>query len=849
LNRLKSLFLLTAFLSSFSVFAQTTTYSIKGTVTDAQTNEPIPFASVSLPELGQGVISKDDGTYSIRIDKPVKLVKAGSVGYKSTTKSIESTGTTILVNISLEPVDAQLKEVIVKPKKYSNKDNPAVELIQLVIDNRDKNRVQNLKTFKTEQYEKVMVGLSNISEKTKARRVLRSWKPMLDNVDTTKMQGLGITPIYLQENIQDHYSRNDPKQSKTIVKATQKVVFPLMDDDGLDQYIRYLYQDVDLYENFVVVLTDHFLSPIAPTAPLFYRYYPVDTLIDSGSKIVHLEFYPRNKTDLLLQGHLYIALDSTYPVTAATFTLNGKVSINWVRSINFEQRFDKLPNSDKWILNEEYYQLEFSLTSRGSGAYAERLVSHKNPELNVPIPDSLFQNRFEQRVVLKDSEVKDSVFWNQARHFALSKVEAMTYQNMDSLQKTSMFKKVTNFINVAVIGFYMPTPEVEIGRINAIYAFNPIEGTRLRIGARTRPDFSKRINFEGYGAYGFKDQRWKYGIGMNVSMRKDRSYNSFPLSLFRINYQEDLRVPGLEAPVFVPTSIATSFVRGSNDKMFFLKRFSTQWEHEFRNRFSFTIGLDHRSWGAEGSLTYVPTDTVLVAGAPVIAAKPFIDLRFAPGEQYYTTKNGWRQRIRYKYIANVRYSRGVSGIAGSQYNFDELYASLNKFTNTPPFGYNYIFIEGGAVYGKVPYPLLKMHQANQTYGFRFYAYNLMNFMEFASDRYIAFSTEQSFYGFFTNKIPLIKRFNLREFITFKILYGQVTKQNTPTEGSGLYRLPEYPDGTALTYTLQDKPYMEGSVGIGNIFKVLRVDLVRRYSYLDHPNVAKYGVRVAARLTF
>jgi hypothetical protein len=109
--------------------------------------------------------------------------------------------------------------------------------------------------------------------------------------------------------------------------------------------------------------------------------------------------------------------------------------------------------------------------------------------------------------------------------------------------------------------------------------------------------------------------------------------------------------------------------------------------------------------------------------------------------------------------------------------------------------------------------------------------------------------EQSFYGFFTNKIPLVRKLKLREFVTLKVLYGQVSSQNQPTANSGLLQFPTYADGSPLTYTLEKKPYIEGSIGIGNIFKILRVDLVRRFTYLDHPQTSRIGFRVAAKMQF
>jgi len=835
---------------SFSIAAQKS-FVLKGRVTDAATKEPVAFATVGAPEQNVGTRTDDDGQYSISSVKRLTQLRISCVGYQSVTLNLSADSVLTVLNVVLEPRNEVLKEVVIKPKKYRNKNNPAVELIQLVVQNRDRNRVENFRSFREEQYEKVMMGLSNLSEKTKNHRLLRAWKFVLDNADTTKLKGSAVIPAYLQESLQDFYSQGNPKRSKTLVKATQKVRFPMMDDEGLDKYISYLYQEINIYDNYIVLLTDHFLSPIADRAPLFYRYYPADTIVENGSRIVRLQFFPRNKTDMLLQGDLYIALDSTYPVTRITFTVNPLINLNWVRHLEVEQNFTKMPATGKWVLSEETCDLDFGVMKRGLGFFGQRYLSHREQEMDIPLPDSVFKRGYEQRSLLSNAERKDTAFWQQSRHVDLSRAEAATYRNMDSLQNTMLFRRVSKIAFTLGVGFWVPREGAgfEIGRMNTFYSFNPIEGDRIRIGGRTNPDFSKRINLEGYAAYGLRDKRWKGGIAANISLTR-RAYNLFPYNMLRVNYQQDLMVPGVvPLGTFVATNLATSFTRGTNDRFLFQKKLNILYEREFYNKFSVMAGLEYREFAPLGSLQFLPTDDVLPAGAPVVTAKPYVQVRYAPGEEYYQSRSGWRQRVRFNLITQLRYARGMSGFLGGQYNFNEVTASAYKFSNTPPFGYNYFYAEAGGVFGKVPYPLLTVHRANQTFGLRFMSYNLMNFMEFVSDRYMAVNVEQSFYGFFLNKIPLVRKLKLREYATLKVLYGQVSDQNQPVAGSGLYKFPTYADGSPLTYTLEKKPYVEASLGVGNILKIFRVDLVRRFTYLDHPQTAQFGIRIAGAVQF
>jgi Family of unknown function (DUF5686)/CarboxypepD_reg-like domain len=820
---------------------------LKGRLTDAATKEGISYANIKIEGTTEGTLSDVDGFFKLKV-APGKTLRISSVGYQ-TLSYVVPASLRDSVWIELESNNV-LSEVVVKPKRYRNKNNPAVELIEMVVKNRKSNHVEGFESFQVEQYEKILMGITDISDKVKSRRAFRSLKVLTDNTDTTLLKGSGITPVYLQESLQSYYSQGDPKRKKIWIAGTQKVKFPIIDNEGVEKYLRYLYQEADIYDNYVVLLTDHFMSPIADNAPLFYRYYIGDTTEVSGSKVVRLQFFPRNKTDMLLQGELFIALDSTYPVTRINYTVNPNINLNWVNKLEMEQSFVKT-QTGKWVLNEETYVLDFGLFNKGAGMFAKRYVSHREPRIGAVLPDTIFRQMHELRTLMPKAEVQDAVFWDQSRHVELSQTEANTYKAMDSLKNTLWFKRVSKGLFILIAGHYSPeqVPGLEIGRINTFFSFNPVEGYRARFGARTNPQFSKRVNLEGYVAYGFRDERWKFGLGANITLAKNRAYNRFPYNMLRINYQQDLITPGvLIIGTFAPSSLATSIVRGTNDRFFFQKKFVAQYEREFYNNFSYMAGFEHRELDPLGSLTYTPVEGGSDIEA-VITAKPYVQIRYAPGEEYYQSNNGWRQRIRFNSVSTLRYSRGIKGIVGSNFEFDEVTASFYKYSRIPPIGYNYFYVEAGGVFGKVPYSLLTVHRANQTFGNRFIAYNLMNFMEFVSDRYVAVNMEHSFYGFFTNKLPLIRRLKLREFITFKLLYGTVSEQNQPKPGSGLFELPKYADSSPLTYTLEKEPYMEASIGIGNILKVIRLDFIRRLNYLDHPQTSKFGVRVSAKLEF
>jgi hypothetical protein len=118
-----------------------------------------------------------------------------------------------------------------------------------------------------------------------------------------------------------------------------------------------------------------------------------------------------------------------------------------------------------------------------------------------------------------------------------------------------------------------------------------------------------------------------------------------------------------------------------------------------------------------------------------------------------------------------------------------------------------------------------------------------------SDHYAAINIDQNFNGFIFNKIPFLRALKWREVVDFKALWGGVRAENNPANDPTLYQFPKNGQGVPVTYGLDHGPYTEGSIGIANIFKILRLDYVERFSYLDHPYVAKHGLRALIVLQF
>ena len=844
----KILFLVILFFSTFITNAQTV---VRGFVKDAVTHVPMPFVSIYF-QGGKGVASNEDGSYSIETNNSKFTTLVFSYGgYKKLTKKITAEKEQML-NVDMETTNS-LSNVVIKTKrgKYRNKDNPAVELIDKVIANKNKNRITSYDFVQYQQYEKLELSVTNKPEKIAKNRLFKNYKFILDNVDTTSLEGKALIPIYLTEKISEEYYKKNPTKNKSYIIAEKQVNYgEFLDNSGIKDYLNRLYSDINIYDNNISILTTQFLSPIADLAPTFYRFYISDTVENDGIKLIRLNFMPRNTADLLFKGTMYVTLDSNYGVQKINMSVSKKANLNWAREIKLAQDFEKNPVDGRYHVIKSSMKAEFALRQNSPGGIlGERVVSFKNFVTNIPAADSIYTGKDEVVKIVEGSNT-DS-FWIKNRHLALSAVEAKVYSNIDSLKNMKSFKS-TMAIATIIFSGYKRFGAFELGNTNTFYYFNPVEGFVLKVGGRTTPEFSNHFYLEGYGAYGFKDQKYKYLFAGAYSFN-GKSIYTYPLNYVKFTRQYDTRLPGEELIFASEDNFFLSFKRGKNDRWLYNDNYNLEYVTEFGKNFRYKMRFRYTKQTPGGSIVYEKNDPNGTSIVPnIITSDLSAEIRWAPHEQFYQGKN-FRRPIYNKYpIFTLRFENGIKGLFNGQYNYQQLTLAIAKRSYLSQLGYTDLTLEGGHIFGVVPYPLLNIHRANQSYAYQVNAYNLMNFLEFVSDNYVALNSDFYFNGFFFNKIPLLKKLKLREVGSFKILYGGVRDENNPNINKGLFN---YPKDNILgvpvqtTYSLNKVPYIEGSVGIANIFKIVRIDLVKRFTYLDHPNISTWGIRTRIRAEF
>jgi len=817
-----------------------------GVVLDSATRTPLQNVSVSLINSGQGSLTGSEGKFRIRVTSGMQKILFTAMGYRPLTVTVEdSSGRGVMVYLARSYMELE-DFVISKRKKYRNKNNPAVELIRKVIANKSKNGPGAYPYLSYLQYEKIR-GLTDKRMAAPTRMgPLKKYRFFFENMDTTLVPGKALSSVYLSEMVSKYYYRRQPEKSKQVILSRKSVDFgEFIDTRGINGVLKRMYEDIDIYDNTIQAFTIDFLSPVADGGPLFYMYFIRDTVVEAGVKLVNLDFAPRNPEDLLFRGVLQITLDGNYAIRKAELGISKGTNLNYVRDFHIRQYFQQGPG-ERYHLATSDMIAHFSPFPRSPSIYAERQVTISRLSDSV-LSDSVLRG-FSPDTSYLVIHGHDP-FPTEVRRGPLSGPEEKTYANTDSLLKMRSYRRLMDWVTVLSVG-YKSAGKFDIGPVGNFYSFNPVEGSKFQFGGRSNTKLSTRYFTEAYIAYGVKDQRWKYFVSGTYSIN-NKSIYTYPFHYLQMSFQHDTRYPG-QAGIFGQggNAFLSSFSRSKNDKLLYNDILRISNVHEFGDHFSYLVGMKYWNQQPAGSLTYVyenvpgKPDTVRHLRSSELSAT----LRWAPHEQFLQNKVG-RTGITNKYpVISLQYARGIDGLFGGQFPYNALHLNVLKRWYLAPLGYSDITFDAEYLGGNLPFPLLVIHPSNNSYFYSFYTYNLMNTEEFVSDHYASLNIDHYFNGFFFNKIPLLKKLRLREVIAAKVLYGGLRRENNPVFNPRQMHFP-LDNGVTATYELGDAPYVEASVGIYNIFSFIRLDLIKRFTYLDHPGISQLGLRVSTDFHF
>ena len=833
--------------------------NIQGVVTDSLTNEPIPYLSVFYEGKGVGSITDNDGNYKVETRKGWNKLTFSAVGYVTKVVNIIP-GVTKNLNVRMRPDDIMLDEVVVKPKreKYSRKNNPAVELMKKVIAHKKNNKLSENDYYQYNKYQKITMSLNDVTPEMLEKGMYKKMPFLKDQIELCEETNKFILPISVDETASQKIYRKHPKSEKTIIKGMSStgVNELFATGDMLSTVLKDVFTDVNIYDNDIRLLQYPFISPISSSDAIsFYKFYIMDTTFVDKDKCFHLTFVPNNSQDFGFTGHLYVLADSSYTVKKCTMNLPKKSGVNFVDNMDIIQEFEQLPNGE-WVLKTDDMIVEMTLMKIMQGFQIRRTTRYSDYAFD-ELPQQLFKRKGAE-IKEADAMMRGDDFWNQYRPVPLTQTESSMDMLVKRLEQMPGFKYVI-FVLKAFIENFVETgtkehpSKVDIGPVNTMISNNYIDGLRLRMSAQTTANLNPHLFFKGYYAYGFKDHLSKYMGEVEYSFnKKEYLPREFPKNSITFSYQYDVMSPTDKFLKTDKDNVFVSFKTSTVDQMSYVRNIALKYENETQFGLKTTVEVKHSTDEPTGGLAYITNDDQKTLVPEIQTMEASLAFRYAPGETFVNTK---QRRIPVSFDAPVftlSHTAGFKGVLGGEYNYNLTEIGLYKRFWFSSWGKIDMFVKGGAQWNKVPFPLLIMPAANLSYILQRETFNLINNMEFLNDRYASLDVSWDLNGKIFNRIPLLKKLKWREAIGFKMLYGHLTDKNNPMKHPGDSELFLFPtrDGRPTSFVMDPKtPYMECSVGIHNIFKILHIDYVRRLNYLDHPDANKWGVRFMVMMTF
>lgn len=833
--------------------------TITGVVVEESTGDTIPFPSVQYKKEKIATSGNAYGRFSIKRLNGEKLTFS-AVGYQELTILI-GPNTPSEMKITLKTDTKQLKGVTVKTKrsKYSRKNNPAVELMKRVIAAKKRTDLANHDYYQFNKYQKITFAINDIKPTELENEKLKKKKWLINQIETCPYNNKLILPLSVDETVTRNIYRKDPKTEKSIImgQSSSGVNDLIETGDILNNVLKDVFTDVDLYDDQIRLLQYPFTSPIGKDAISFYRFYIVDTVYVDRDKCFHLQFLPNNQQDFGFRGEIWILADSTLHVKRCNLTLPKKSDVNFVDNLQIIQEYTRLPEGD-WALTTDDMFVEMSIAKFLTKAIVIRTTRMSDYAFD-ELPDKLFKGK---KKVLHESNamMRDEAFWDKYRSVELTKSESSMDAFINNLSQQKAFKYiifgVRAFIeNFVETGSQNHPSKVDIGPINTMISSNFIDGVRTRISAQTTANLNPHWFLSGYYARGWDSRKNYYKGELTYSFnKKEYLPREFPKRTLTFTSTYDVCSPSDKFMHTDKDNVFTALKWTKVEKMMFYNRQQLSFEREEEWGFRTTISLKTEENEACGDLFFKPLSMVGMEDAMTGQGKfrtteARIELRYAPGETFINTK---QRRLPVNLDAPVftlSHTTGIKGFLGGDYDYNFTEASIYKRLWLNSWGKIDILAKGGIQWNKVPFPLLIMPAANLSYIISDETFNLINNMEFLNDRYASLDISWDLNGKIFNRIPLLKKLKWREWLGIKCLWGTLTDKNNPTLAANASdgMLMEFPEGS---YIMDSKrPYIELIAGIHNIFKIIHIQYVHRLNYNHLPTATKNGVRLMMRLTF
>jgi hypothetical protein len=809
----------------FSVQSQT---FIEGQVFDAATKEPVGYANIYIKGTTIGTTTDDTGYYQLKLQTIYDSVSAAYLGYSEATQPIKKQDRQ-RINFMLEASQSMLAEAVIIGSKESLEDY----LIRKILENKDKNDKKHLQNYSYESYNKIELDVKNMSEKFMNRKILKPFKFVFDNIDSTS-EDEPFLPMLLSESISDFYYTSKLNKKREIIRASK---ISGVNDASFNEFLSATYQDIDVYDNAYTIIDKQFISPIANSCKTFYRYKVIDTLVLDNVVHYKLMFEPKTKGDNTFFGS-FIVSENNYAIKGIQLRMAPHVNINFVKKIEINQDFDFV-DQQFWMMTNDYLLVEFSPLEKMPAIITRKNAVYRNFKINTSFNDSVISKMKEELYIDEREVKKDQAYWDSSRFIQLSKNEAAVYHIIDTLKTVPAYKTYVDIINLVLTGYYKTGP-VELGPIVSLISYNKLEGWRFGAGIRTNYKMCEWAQVGGHFAYGLRDKRFKGDVNARFLVDKQ------PRQIISASYTHDVSELSRTNDLLASDNILSIIInrRKPDVRLFYYDDAKLSYNIEYKQGLSMGVTLQNRKI-EQGlvpfSYLYPNKEFGIDSFNTLRQTELVFNARFAIGEKYIDKNSLFRSSINtYKVpVVQFEYVYGFKRFLGSQFNYHKFTLSYAQIVPVRTIGRFEMKIQAGKILGQVPFLLTEVHDGNQTFAFSNTAFNVMNDYEFYSDQYLQWNFSHHFDGFFLNRIPGIRKLKLREVIHTRGVWGNVSAKN-----ADFNRL-----NSGFIKPLGKVPYIEVGFGLENILKFIRWDVMWRVTHRDNPKAYNWMMTFGFNFNF
>ena len=789
--------------------------TVSGTVFDGESTVPLPFVKVFYKGTQVGCATDTAGHFSLSIsDKLLEwdTIVVSYLGYISQDIAIQR-GKNQEVTVRLQStLFIEYDEVVAVAG-----DNPAWRYLKKIIANKDKNNPDQYSFYSAEQYAKIRFDLNNFTDDIKKNILLRPFDYIWDNTLKTD-DGIQYLPVLMTEKYSTHYHRKEPYQDRSFVmgEKTTGLAGP-----NLIKFTNDLYVTPNIYDNFITILGKSFPSPLNDNYKQNYKFYLEDSIYSEGSVTYHIRFLPKHQRELGFVGELFVD-SASYAVKEIHLRFDVMSNVNFVRSYYITQLYQAI-DGQHWMLTESQVLGDFTVLENASdltGFFGRKKALFSHYTIGEPLDDKLFKG-VEPEVYEDSALVRSDAYWERFRTDSLSPEEQVLYTVTERVQNDPAFRLRKNLILTFVSGF-IPLKGIQIGNIYTFYSYNPIEHSRLKFGIRNAAD--SPVEYSAFGAYGTFDKRWKYGTRVSWNMTKKG------ISRIGVSYRNDIEQLGRSFNLIDMDHVFSSLVQiGVTNSRNYVTDFKAYYEKSLGLGTVLRAEYFYKDFSPVAGNAFIhiqngtPENVNRYRMSGVAATFKFSYLYRKIRGEFYDEFDFYKEYRKFPDLA-LRYEYTDKGLFGSDFDMQKVKLSIRQKVNAKKMGYFKYTIELGKTFGTVPYIALDIPFGNQLIIADEASFNLMRFMEFASDQYCAVHFSHHFNGLLLDRVPLINKLKWRSFVFGKAFFSSI---------SGANKQQNYLFPTGLSGAQQ--PYYEVGFGIENIFKFARIDFAWRLT----PGIGEY----------